>query len=119
MKNVYTSYIEWDSGLKEIVVNSKLVLTPSLWSYTPEAATLKSLLHNGSVGLIKNQYGFANDIDENAFLRLTGNAKIDSKIIDKFLRSKRNFSLRKKGLNYFEKYYQEAFSSLQNYFYFK
>lgn len=119
MKNVYTSYIEWDSGLKEIVVNSKLVLTPSLWSYTPEAATLKSLLHNGSVGLIKNQYGFANDIDENAFLRLTGNAKIDSKIIDKFLRSKRNFSLSKKGLNYFEKYYQEAFSSLQKYFYFK
>lgn len=118
-ENIFTKYIEWETGLKEVVINANLVLTPSLWSNTPEAATLKSFLYNGSVGLIKNKYGFANDIDHKAYLQLSGDKNVDVKIIDNFLKEKKYISLRKNGKAYIKKYFESANKSMQIFFSFE
>jgi hypothetical protein len=114
--NISTNFITWETGLKEVVMNAKLVLTLSFWSNTPEAATLKSLIYNGSVGLIKNQYGFANDIDHMAYLQLSGDKNIDAKKIDNFLKKKKYIQLRIYSKIYLEKYFEKAQKSMHKFF---
>ena len=51
-------------------------MTPSNWSNTPEASTLKSILENGSVAMLKTKYGYVNEL-EKFVLCLTGNIESD------------------------------------------
>lgn len=104
LSNLVCKGMTWETGLKNEVINAKLVLTPSLWSNTPEAATLKSFLFNGSVGMIKNKYGFANDVDNDSVLSLTGNISEDAMIINDFLLAKEYKELSLKGKKYMVKY---------------
>ena len=97
-------------------MNTKLVLKLSFQSNTPEAATLKSLIYNGSVGLIKNQYGFANDIDHMAYLQLSGDKNIDAKKIDNFLKKKKYIQSRIYSKIYLEKYFEKAQKSMHKFF---
>lgn len=118
-KNMYTNYMRWETGLKEAVINAKLVLTPSFWSNTPEAATLKSFLYNGSVGLLKNKYGFTNEINHHAYLQLSGKKNIDVEKIDNFIKEKKYLHLRKNGKKYFKNYFVMANKSMEEFFEYK
>lgn len=115
-KNIFSKFVTWETGLKEIVMNAKLVLTLSLWSNTPEAATIKSFIYNGSVGLIKNKYGFANEIDHQAYLELSGDKNSDVKKIDNFLKKKNYIRLRKHSKIYIEKYFEKGKKSMHKFF---
>tara|TARA_Y100000389_G_C17459144_1_gene520359 strand:+ start:2190 stop:3308 length:1119 start_codon:yes stop_codon:yes gene_type:complete len=117
--NIFTKYMRWETGLKDAVVNAKLVLTPSFWSNTPEAATLKSFLYNGSVGLVKNKYGFVNEIDHQAYLQLSGKKNVDVKIIDNFIKKKNYVHLSENGKKYIKKYFKEAHKLMEEFFKYK
>lgn len=108
LTNITHAAIRWETGLEGIVSSSRLVLTPSLWSYTPEAATLKSMICNGSVGMVKTEFGFWNEVDKGAFLSLTGDAESDAKIIKEFLSGEKSKELRKLCANYIHRYFSRA-----------
>tara|TARA_B110000459_G_C16571357_1_gene476590 strand:- start:430 stop:1542 length:1113 start_codon:yes stop_codon:yes gene_type:complete len=108
LTNITHAAIRWETGLEGIVSSARLVLTPSLWSYTPEAATLKSMICNGSVGMVKTEFGFCNEVDEGAFLSLTGDAKSDAVTINEFLSGEKSEELRRLCANYIHQYFSRA-----------
>lgn len=114
--NLTTKYMTWETGLKETVINSKLVLTPSLWSNTPEAATLKSFLFNGSVALVENRYGFSNDIPEESYLRLTGIIEQDVQKINEYLSTEKYLESKKEGRRYIDEYITRTKRLMGDYF---
>jgi hypothetical protein len=116
--NVFVKSMTWENGLKDAVINANLILTPSFWSSTPEAALLKSFLYNGSVGLIKNDFGFANDLDPQSYLHLTGNKYIDAKKIEIFLQEKKYLELRKKSQVTINNFIEKAEKSMKEFFLF-
>ena len=109
MKNVITSDIRWESGLKEIVINAKIVLTPSLWSYTPEAAMLKSIIVNGCVAINKSKFGFNNEMPSNSVILLSGNLVDDVIILSNYIEKKeKRVELRKSSRLFLKKYLKMA-----------
>lgn len=68
--NVSFRRLFWDDGLAEAVAAADLVICPSVWSAPVEGAVLKSLSHNGLVGLIPDSTAFAGDIPFSARLDL-------------------------------------------------
>lgn len=106
--NIDYAPIRWETGLESIVSSACLVLTPSLWSYTPEAATLKSMLCNGCVGMVKTEFGFCNEVDEGAFLALTGVAENDAETIKEFLTGEKSEKLRTSCAVYIDRYFSRA-----------
>ena len=73
IKNVKFMDISWESGLKEYIMNSKVVLCPSLWSASIEGALIKSFIFNGVVALVPTKYAFANDLPESIYCKLDVN----------------------------------------------
>ena len=76
----------WESGLRDAVQCADLVMCPSLWTYTPEAALLKSLIWTDRVFYVDVPGSFASDIPTSVGLRGTGVADLDSKAIRDLLR---------------------------------
>lgn len=64
--NLATQSMGWSSGLSEQVKMADLVLCPSSWSAPVEGAVLKSLAHNGLVGLCVHETSFASEIPPEA-----------------------------------------------------
>lgn len=106
--NIHSQDVRWENGLKQIVENSRLILTPSLWSFTPEAATLKSLTYNGAVAVVKNKYSFSNEMSENAYLPLSGQPMDDAPKIKAYLDGTYLVDLREHAATYTEKYFYRA-----------
>lgn len=110
--NADTLNCRWHNGLQERVQHAKLILCPSLWSYMPETAFFKSLLSNGSVGIVRNNYGFCHDIDPNAYLALSGDAESDATLIRDYLQNQRYMQLREHGQKYIYDYLRMAYCEL-------
>jgi len=68
--NVKFEDLRWESGLRNYVLNAKIVLNPSLWSAPIEGALIKSLLSNGMVATLNLPFSFANEIPDNVVLKL-------------------------------------------------
>jgi hypothetical protein len=94
----------WESGLREAVINAKCVLTPSIWSNTPEAATIKSFQFNGNVVMYNTNYGFGQEL-KNVTLQLTGIESNDLKILRKAIEMSYDKNQIKKLKKDFEGYY--------------
>ena len=105
--NLKSRDMRWESGLKEIVQSAKIVFTPSLWSYTPEAASLKSFYYNGVVAMMCTDFGFNNEIPSNAYIKLTGNIEIDKKALLN-LSSLELENIRSHGKDFFRNYSEVA-----------
>ncbi len=60
--NLILKAMNWGSGLAEEVSRADAVLCPSSWSSPVEGAVLKSLAHNGLVGLYVHESSFAAEI---------------------------------------------------------
>lgn len=83
-KNLICKSMTWNRGLKDVVINAKLVLCPSLWSAPIEGALLKSIHYNGNVGIVRTEYGFGNDIPDTALLKLSNDTTKAVDQINKF-----------------------------------
>jgi hypothetical protein len=109
IKNLTFKNFRWESGLQKVVEDSKIILTPSLWSNTPEAAMLKSLKYNGCVGFIDTEFGFGKEMDENSFISLTGDSIKDSALLKSIVRNKDQIiSYKLNGSKYYDKYVKNA-----------
>lgn len=83
--NIVFKSISWNTGLKELVLNAKLVLNPSVWSAPIEGALIKSIFYCGNVAVPITQYGFVNDIPHDCLLRLTTDIQQSAEIINSFI----------------------------------
>jgi len=68
--NVAFERMSWSDGLEGAVREAELVLCPSAWSAPVEGAVLKSMAHNGLVGLIPDATAFAGEVPAEARLDL-------------------------------------------------
>ena len=59
--NVSCHEMSWETGLKDLVINARLVLNPSLWSAPIEGALLKSAYYNSNVGTVISEYGYESE----------------------------------------------------------
>jgi len=103
--NIVCQSLSWNTGLKELVMNAKLVLNPSIWSAPVEGALIKSIYYNGNVAVPKTQYGFINDISNDAILKLTTNIEESANIISEFMIS--NSDYRKKSHTWLEEFLEK------------
>jgi len=97
-KNIHFIECNWETGLKNIVRNARLVLVPSLWSAPIEGALIKSILLNGNVAVIKTLYGYSSEIaKESQLLILENNIKNASRQIKHYLNLKYKSSSQRKS----------------------
>ena len=117
LSNVTTSNVRWESGFKKIVTNSKIILTPSFWSYTPETSSLKSFLYNGCVAMIENDYNYSKDIPENCFISLSGDIDNDVNILKTYIENENLLrNLKKEAKLFSDNYFKSSKNKLYKYF---
>lgn len=63
-KNLIFKPCNWESGLKELVTNCKIVMNPSMWSAPIEGALMKSMLCNVNVATVETIYGYQSEIKD-------------------------------------------------------
>jgi len=95
-KNITHENITWSTGLREIIVNAKLILNPSIWSAPVEGALLKSIYYNGNVAGVTTEYGFINDIPDNVLLKLSANIKLAKKQVEDFFINSQSYEAKSK-----------------------
>ena len=77
-KNIVFRPCTWQTGLKQLIIDSRIVLCLSRWSAPTEAAVLKSMLL-GKPTVLMNENTFSHDISSDTYISLSGNLDIDSK----------------------------------------
>ena len=77
-ENVIFRPCTWQTGLKQLIIDSRIVLCLSRWSAPTEAAVLKSMLL-GKPTVMMNENTFSHDIPSDAYISLSGNLHVDSK----------------------------------------
>ena len=109
LPNVKTEDLRWENGLDNLVYNAKIVISPSLWSNTPEAAVLKNILWNGVCAIHQNKHGFNQEMPLNTFIGLTGIVDEDIQALKSYLVSDiKRSELKKKSQKFFESYKKQA-----------
>lgn len=88
-QNICYQNVNWNNGLKNILESSKIILCPSLWSASLEAAILKTMLLNLPVAITVNDFSASNTlIPRDCFINLTGNISKDKLILTSILHDK-------------------------------
>lgn len=88
--------ISWDSGLREIVEQARLVLCLSMWSSPIEGALVKSIYCNGNVAIMDNQFGFSTEVPDNIILKLDHDINVAVKQTRDFMNTNTNLSYESK-----------------------
>lgn len=114
LQNVHYTNMTWETGLRQIVEAADMVITPSLWSFTPEAAMLKSMKYNGCVAATKREFGFTNEVWQDAFLPLTGISDQDSERLKSFITAGDFVTLRTRSRKFLEYYFDRARSDTRS-----
>ena len=95
----------WETGLKDAVQKSKLVINPSLWSAPVEGAFLKSLAHNGNVAVVESRFGFAQELAKKDLVLTLSNDPLEAaRVIDDYL--ERGVNNREKAIKWLRGFYE-------------
>ena len=105
----------WETGLKEKIINSKIVLNPSLWSSPVEGALLKSIKYNGCVSVANILSSFINEIPDDICLKLNPRSVTDSckKLNDLLKNKERRQVLRLKSKSWLDQYVNSVNQNLK------
>lgn len=115
LPNVVTEDLTWENGLDNLVLNAKIVLSPSIWSNTPEAAVLKNILWNGVCAVRKNRYGFNQEMPDDSIIGLTGSVDFDAQLLNSFLTSpEKREALKTSSRIFFNQYKVDAESQMRD-----
>ena len=104
LKNCFWIDMTWTNGLKELVVSADCVLCPSQWSYTPEAAMLKSLIYNEAVLYMETSGSFSDDIPANVGIRASGRISTDVKRLKHHMEFVEAKTMERKGRDFVIKF---------------
>jgi hypothetical protein len=103
LKNVDFIKMNWTTGLKSHILNSKLTLCPSIWSAPIEGSVLKTLNLGIALGVFDAEYSFGQEISNDSVLKLTGNVFSDVELIRQFISSENYIITGKNGKQYIYK----------------
>lgn len=70
LNNITFHECSWETGLQDLIVNSKICISPSLWSAPIEGALLKSLVFSKCVAVTSIDSSFYNELPENVCIHL-------------------------------------------------
>ena len=87
----------WETGLREAVGASRIVLNPSLWSAPIEGALIKSMMQARAVAVVDEVTAYANEIPGDLVLRLPQNIQQAASKIKEAIRQAWRPSTLKKG----------------------
>lgn len=84
--NVVSKSISWDKGLIEVILKSKIVLCPSIWSAPVEGAVIKTMMLMVPVAIHINKYSASMTLlPKDCFIPLTGILREDLRTLESFL----------------------------------
>ncbi|WP_044208233.1 hypothetical protein [Flammeovirga sp. OC4] len=113
--NIEFKACNWNNGLKDAVIHSKIIVCPSLWSAPVEGALLKSINYNGCVAVKKNMYSFSQELSSILIElndKLSDNDKPLSNIINNKESRKKLVLKSKDWLKNYEKMTYEKFDEI-------
>lgn len=79
----------WETGLRNAIVNCKIVINPSLWSAPVEGALLKSIMYNGCVAIVPVDFSFQKEIPSESVIQLYTDIKKTKKKLTSIVTSKK------------------------------
>lgn len=82
----------WDTGLKELCIESKLTIVPSLWSAPIEGALVKSLYYSPNVACVSIANSFANEIPNDCIIKLSADIVKASAILKTCMMNENNLN---------------------------
>lgn len=94
----------WETGLKDLLVQSRVTIVPSLWSAPIEGSLLKSLYYSNVVAIIRSEYSFSSEIPNDCYINLSDNINDSSLLLVRFLQDY-------KKLNYKSKQWVKSFNA--------
>lgn len=106
LSNVTGLDMRWENGLKTHIKMADCVLCPSLWTYTPEAALLKSFIYNDAVLYMDVPGSFSDDIPDGIGIRGTGYIHADVEILRNHL-AKDTIELKKDAQEFVKKFIEK------------
>jgi hypothetical protein len=116
LENVVFLNISWNSGLKEVLINCKVVLNPSLWSAPVEGALLKSLYYNGCVAVFPAELSFQEELPKTVVQKLSLDINETSIILQSLINStKLREEFKKESKKWLEIYVAEVNDSFNNF----
>ena len=99
--------MSWENGLKETCIESKLVFCPSLWAAPIESALIKSIIFSENCGVVKVDYSFSDEIDDNIIHKFDiENDKSNNVLLKKIMRNE-ILTNKKNKAKWLEKYLAE------------
>lgn len=117
LKNVDFISMSWETGLKEAITNTKIVINPSLWSAPVEGALLKSLNHNGCVAIVPIDFSFQKEIPSDTIIHLHSSIEKSASILTKVINSNNQIELyKKKSKEWLLNYQEETNSNFNTFF---
>lgn len=103
LENVDFIEMNWTTGLKSYILDSKLTLCPSIWSAPIEGSVVKTLNLGIALGVFNSDCSFGKELPNNSVLRLSGDIVIDVELIRIFISSKEYISTAINGKKYIDK----------------
>lgn len=88
----------WDSGLLNLVLKTRIVIVPSLWSAPIEGSLLKSLYYGNTVALIPQEFSFNSELPLDIFLTLPNDIGLAALTLSAAINM--NVSLNEKAVNW-------------------
>ncbi|WP_155834698.1 hypothetical protein [Leptolyngbya sp. PCC 6406] len=88
-ENITFRACRWESGLREAVIQARLVINPSLWSAPIEGALLKSVFYASRVATVTTMHGFEGELAESInLIRLPRETSYAADILRDILKDK-------------------------------
>lgn len=84
-KNLLFIPCSWETGLKNLLLQTKVTIVPSLWSAPIEGALIKSLYYSENVAVLKSEYSFASEIPPAYCINLNSDVKISEDILNNYM----------------------------------
>ncbi len=76
----------WETGLRELILKSRITIVPSLWSAPIEGSLLKSMFYANAVAVVKSEYSFSSEIPENLYIQLSENLQSTVLSLESFMK---------------------------------
>lgn len=89
LENLSFLSVTWDTGLLDVLQNSKVIINPSLWSAPVEGALLKSIKYNGCVAVVPVDYSFQKEIPTNVVISLEGSIQYAKEMLTETISSEK------------------------------
>jgi hypothetical protein len=100
--NVDFIEMNWTTGLKSYILDSKLTLCPSIWSAPIEGSVVKTLNLGVALGIFDSDCSYGRELPNNSVLRLSGDVVNDVELIRIFISSKEYIKTAINGKNYID-----------------